>query len=293
MTVAERRRREFEPGLETAVSGVDVLAPCPRCDETRRRLTVNSVAFDVLDPDRFSRACEGFVTCGAAHVVHFLAVHPTVAARQVPAFRTLLNNADLVVSDGAPIAALMRTRDRSARRVTSTEGFLRLCAASGERRLRHFFVGGASEAVSAALESELKRQFSELEIVGRVVPPFRPYTGDEVAELADAIRASGADVVWVGIGAPRQEVLAHRLRKLGAAPVIACIGATFDFVAGTKRRAPAWMRAVGFEWLYRFVQEPRRLWRRYLVGNTRFVGAVVCEGLLRLTHPRPRKARRA
>jgi N-acetylglucosaminyldiphosphoundecaprenol N-acetyl-beta-D-mannosaminyltransferase len=275
------KKRLFEPGLIKALVGVEIADPCPNCATVRRRVSVNSVEFDVLDCSRFVQACDRFVECGESHVVHFLAVHPTVAARQVASYRNLLNSADLVVSDGAPVATVMRLQDGSARRVTSTDGFLRLCDGSGATGLKHYFVGGSSEGVKRALVEELHRRFPEIEIAGFEVPPFRPYTDKEVQDLAASITDSGADVVWIGIGAPKQEVLAHRLRRLGAAPMIACIGATFDFVAGAKTRAPAWMRALGLEWLFRLIQEPRRLWRRYLIGNARFVGAVAADELRR------------
>ena len=98
-------------------------------------------------------------------------------------------------------------------------------------------------------------------------------------QLVASIVGSDADVVWVGLGAPKQEVLSHRLRAAKVAPAIVTIGATFDFVAGTKPRAPKLLRACGLEWLFRVTLEPRRLWRRYLVGNVQFVAGVLAEGI--------------
>jgi N-acetylglucosaminyldiphosphoundecaprenol N-acetyl-beta-D-mannosaminyltransferase len=247
---------------------------CPQCGALRRRITVNTVGFDLLDAARFLEAVDRFVDCGRSHAVHFLAAHPTVLARRDPEYRELLNGADLAVADGAPIAALLRLRDRSARRLTSTDGFLRLCRHSARRRGRHFFLGGANDEVARAVRASVEQSFPGLEIAGSEVPPFRAYDDEELRALAEEIRASGAEVVWVGIGAPKQDVLAQRLRREQAAPVIICIGATFDFVAGTKRRAPGWLRAIGLEWLFRLALEPRRLWRRYLIGNAQFLGGV-------------------
>jgi N-acetylglucosaminyldiphosphoundecaprenol N-acetyl-beta-D-mannosaminyltransferase len=234
------------------------------------------VSFDVLDRASFVASARRFFDCGGSHVVHFLAVHPTVAARHVPSYGEVLGRGDLVVPDGAPIVAVMRRTDSRSRRLTSTDGFLELCRTPG---IRHYFVGGSSDEVASAVRSRLQAEFPTVEIAGFVVPPFRAYTDGELARLAADVRESRADVVWVGIGAPKQEVLAHQLRKLRAAPMIACIGATFDFVAGSKTRAPAWLRAAGLEWLYRLAQEPRRLWRRYLIGNASFVSAVVVDAL--------------
>ncbi len=255
-------------------------------------LTVNSVAFDVLDEHVLARTVQSFGECGRSHVVHFLAAHPTVVARSEPGYRALLTAADLVVPDGAPIAVLMRASRRSARRVTSTDGFLRICADGLPRDARHFFLGGADEAVAGAFRSRVLSTFPELRIAGHVIPPFRPYEPIELLALTSLIQQSGADIVWVGVGAPKQEVLAHQLRSLNAAPVIATIGATFDFVAGTKARAPACMRAVGLEWLYRLCQEPRRLWRRYVLGNAQFLGGVLRDACSGPVHVRRHLSRR-
>lgn len=271
----------LEPALAEHLADVQWARPCDRCAVKRNLVTVNTVAFDVLTKDAFSAAIAQFKECGNSHVVHFLAAHPTVVARQVPAYRDLLGSGDLVVSDGTPIALTMRAQDRRARRITSTDGFFRVCSDGLSRGFRHYFVGGANDAVADAIRENLQASFPRIEIVGFEVPPFRPYEDDEFDALVSSIKASNADVVWVGVGAPKQEVLSHRLRTANAAPAIVTIGATFDFVAGTKRRAPRLLRAFGLEWLFRVTLEPRRLWRRYLLGNAQFVAGVLRDGLRR------------
>lgn len=271
----------LEPALAEHLADAQWTGPCVRCGEARSLLTVNTVGFDVLDEDAFSAALIGFTGCGGSHVVHFLAAHPTVVAREVPAYRDLLESGDLVVPDGTPIALAMRTKDRRSRRITSTDGFFRVCADGLRCDLRHYFVGGANESVAEAMQENLNTTFLGIKIVGFDVPPFRPYDDEEFDELVASIRASDADVVWVGLGAPKQEVLSHRLRAAGAAPAIVTIGATFDFVAGTKPRAPKPLRALGLEWLFRVMLEPRRLWRRYLLGNAHFIAALLRDGVQR------------
>jgi N-acetylglucosaminyldiphosphoundecaprenol N-acetyl-beta-D-mannosaminyltransferase len=271
----------LEPALAEHLADVQWSGPCDCCAARRKLVTVNTVAFDVLTRDAFSAAITQFKDCGNSHVVHFLAAHPTVVAREVPAYRDLLRSGDLVVSDGTPIALTMRTKDRRARRITSTDGFLRVCSDGLLPGLRHYFVGGADNAVAAAIRENLQSSFPGIAIVGFEVPPFRPYEDEEFDELVSSIKASDADVVWVGLGAPKQEVLSHRLRTASAAPAIVTIGATFDFVAGTKPRAPRLLRALGLEWLFRVTLEPRRLWRRYLLGNVQFVAGVLTDGIRR------------
>jgi N-acetylglucosaminyldiphosphoundecaprenol N-acetyl-beta-D-mannosaminyltransferase len=272
-------RAPLEPTLPSSLAGLSWAPPCLECAPARELVDVNTVRFDVLDGPRLVQAFDRFVACGGSHVVHFLAAHPTVAARENAEYRDLLNSGDYVVPDGTPIALVMRAKNASARRLTSTDAFVRVCQAGCDKRLRHYFVGGANDDVATAFEAELRRRYPSIQVAGFTVPPFRPYSDEEVAELSREIRASGADAVWVGLGAPKQDLLAHRLRLHGAAPVIACIGATFDFVAGTKRRAPQAMRSLGLEWVYRLATEPRRLGRRYLIGNTRFVLGVCSDSL--------------
>lgn len=271
----------LEPTLAEHLTHVQWAGPCATCNAKRDLVTVNTVPFDVLSVDTFTSRLDQFCDCGSSHVVHFLAVHPTVVARQVPAYRELLSSGDLVVSDGAPIVVAMRANGRRAKRVTSTDGFYSVCAAGVKRSRKHYFVGGATQAVADAISANLLHSFPEIAIAGFEVPPFRPYTDEEFAALTYDIVASGADIVWVGLGAPKQDVLAHRLRLAGVAPVIVTIGATFDFVAGTKSRAPKWLRLVGMEWFYRMMLEPRRLWRRYLVGNASFIASTVRDSLRR------------
>jgi N-acetylglucosaminyldiphosphoundecaprenol N-acetyl-beta-D-mannosaminyltransferase len=269
----------LEPALAEQLADAQWTCPCDRCEVKRSLVTVNTVAFDVLTTDAFSAAITQFTDCGSAHVVHFLAAHPTVVAREVPAYGDLLRSGDLIVSDGTPIALTMRIKDRRARRVTSTDGFLRVCADGLSSGLRHYFVGGSDDAVARAFRKNLVASFPDIEIVGFEVPPFRPYEEYEFDELVASIKDSDADLVWVGLGAPKQEVLSHRLRTANAASAIVTIGATFDFVAGTKPRAPRLLRACGLEWLFRVTLEPRRLWKRYLVGNVQFVAGVLTDGL--------------
>jgi N-acetylglucosaminyldiphosphoundecaprenol N-acetyl-beta-D-mannosaminyltransferase len=144
--------------------------------------------------------------------------------------------------------------------------------------LRHYLFGGTPEALEK-LQAELRAEEPRIVIAGVESPPFRELSDAEVAEAAGRMRAAGADAVWVGLGAPKQDVMAARLRDVDAAAAIFCVGAAFDFVAGTVPRAPLWMQRSGLEWLHRLLSEPRRLWRRYLIGNPRFVMGVVWDRL--------------
>jgi N-acetylglucosaminyldiphosphoundecaprenol N-acetyl-beta-D-mannosaminyltransferase len=142
------------------------------------------------------------------------------------------------------------------------------CAARGHRV---FLYGGRDQGSLAQLALNLRLRFPGIKIVGGYSPPFRPLTSDEENSVAEQINNARPDVVWVGIGVPKQEKWMAKMRDRLEAPVLAAVGAAFDFHAGRVSQAPAWMQERGLEWTYRIAQEPRRLLPRYLIHNPRFV----------------------
>ena len=124
------------------------------------------------------------------------------------------------------------------------------------------------------MRANLERRHPGIRIVGTESPPFRAIADEELDETVARIRAAEADAVWIGLGAPKQDVMGARLRERDAAPLLFAVGAAFDFIAGTKSRAPEWMQRNGLEWAHRLGSEPGRLWKRYLVGNAQFVAGV-------------------
>lgn len=146
-------------------------------------------------------------------------------------------------------------------------------AASGPDGPAHFFLGGTPETL-AELLAEIGRRWPGLRVAGSWSPPFRDLTTGEIDELVTRIVASGAGIVWVGLGTPKQDWFAKLLAERLPVAAVA-VGAAFDFIAGSQTEAPPWLQRAGLEWSYRLATEPRRLWRRYLVGNPQFVAAVV------------------
>jgi N-acetylglucosaminyldiphosphoundecaprenol N-acetyl-beta-D-mannosaminyltransferase len=205
-----------------------------------------------------------------SHVIHFLAAHPLTIARRDLAFRDVLREADVNIPDGLPLVWAVRAAGGRATRITASDGLLLLSAATAGTDIRHFFFG-STDMVLRRLTANLATAHDGLRIAGTRSPPFRPITDDEFDAMSQEIRAAWTDILWVGMGAPKQNVVAEQLRTRGAAPVIITIGAAFDFAAGVKRRAPPWMQSIGLEWLFRLLQEPRRLARRYVVSNSQFV----------------------
>ena len=197
-------------------------------------------------------------------------VHTTVMAEKDAEYRKIQNSAFLALPDGSPLALVQRLRGyRSAEQVAGPDLMPALWKATEHTAYSHYFYGSTPETIEA-LQKNLGSRYPELKIAGMEAPPFRPLTEEEDRQTVERINASGADFVWVGLGAPKQEkwMYEHRGRIHG---VMFGVGAGFDFHAGTVKRAPDWMRRHYLECLYRLVQDPKRLWKRYVQTNGKFL----------------------
>ncbi len=208
--------------------------------------------------------------------VHLCNAYTIALADEDPEFHRLLRRSTLNFPDGKSLVWANQLVHRGTFvpdvRVYGPDLFLDVVALGRTAGLRHFLLG-STPAVLERLAEELVRRFPGANIAGTSSPPFRALTERERGEQIRLLASSGADVVWVGLGTPKQDWEAARLAA--AVPAVFCaVGAAFDFVAGAKKQAPAWMQRRGLEWLYRLATEPRRLWRRYLFGNARFLIAV-------------------
>jgi N-acetylglucosaminyldiphosphoundecaprenol N-acetyl-beta-D-mannosaminyltransferase len=197
-------------------------------------------------------------------------VHGVIEAQTDENFRRILNGAFLCTPDGMPMVWMGRLRGhREMSRVYGPDLMLDVCAWSEKNPCRHFFFGGAA-GVADALAQKLKAQFPQLQVAGTFTPPFRPLNAAEEKELQEMIRATKADILWVGLSTPKQEkFMAEFLPKLDVTLMIG-VGAAFDFHTGRARQAPRWMQRGGLEWFFRMVTEPRRLGKRYLKNNPLF-----------------------
>lgn len=238
-------------------------------------------------PERAAESLCELATSKSAigHHVHLINAYTVAIADKDPAFATVLSGHSINLPDGKPLTWVSRMR-RDAVPLSQVRGLtfmLNVFNQGREHGVRHYLLG-STEDVLRKLESNLLDQFPGTTIVGSHSPPFRPLTADEYAQQDADIVASGADVVWVGLGTPKQDHESKRLAE--SIPVVAvAVGAAFDFAAGTVKEAPALFQRIGMEWLYRFASEPRRLWKRYVFGNVRFVVSTV-----RGKHRRPRSS---
>ncbi|HWK28867.1 MAG TPA: WecB/TagA/CpsF family glycosyltransferase [Solirubrobacter sp.] len=213
------------------------------------------------------------------------AVHTVMACQEDPELRAAVSGADFTVPDGQPLVwALNLLGHGLSDRVYGPELMDRACAHAAARGTRFYLYGGRNPGALAELARTLRLRHPGLQIVGGYAPPFRELTDAEEAAIAADIDASGADVVWVGIGVPKQEKWMARMRDRLSAPVLVGVGAAFDFHAGLVPQAPPLMQRCGLEWLFRLAQEPRRLWRRYMRYNPRFVAGFARQYLASRTH---------
>lgn len=202
--------------------------------------------------------------------VCFSNVHTTVMAYEDKEYRRVQNAAYVALPDGSPLSYVQRMRGhKEARRVAGPDFMAEMWKATQNKNVKHYFYGSTQDTIDSLKEC-LDKKYPGLQVVGMESPPFRPLTKEEDEEVIARINASGADVVWVGLGAPKQEKWMYEHRgKIHA--LMFGVGAGFDFHAGIAKRAPMWMQTHYLEWLYRLLQDPRRLWKRYVTTNLRFV----------------------
>lgn len=240
--------------------------------ESERRFRVLGIGVDVLQipnaVDQMSRWIDG---AEAGRYVAVTGMHGMVESYRNPRMKRALRAADLVVPDGMSLVWLGRWNGfRLRRRVYGPELMWEFCRKTRHRGFRHFLFGGLP-GVAGELADRMADTFPGLNVVGTYTPPFREGNEPEPESVLDRINRTAPDILWVGLSTPKQEIWMHENRGRLNVPVLVGVGAAFDFHTGRVRQSPVWMREHGLEWLWRLLQEPRRLWRRYLLGGGQFV----------------------
>ena len=197
-------------------------------------------------------------------------VHTTIMAHENPEYMKIQNDAVMALPDGSPLSSYSRESGKSmAKRVTGPDLMKEILMRSGENHWKHFFYGSTEDTLKM-LKEKLTERYPEAEIVGMISPPFREITEEEDAEYIKKINDAAPDFVWVGLGAPKQEIwMAAHKGKINA--LMIGVGAAFDFESGNIKRAPKWMQDMKLEWLYRMMQDPKRLFKRYFVTNIKYL----------------------
>jgi N-acetylglucosaminyldiphosphoundecaprenol N-acetyl-beta-D-mannosaminyltransferase len=240
-----------------------------------RRRAVLGVPLAMVDYERTMDAMDEMVASGTRGYICCSPVHAVMVARDDREMMSALRESTLAVPDGMPLVWAANLLGESiSNRVYGPELMLRYSDRCAEQGHRVWLYGGRDQGALAQLALNMRTRHPGIRIVGGFSPPFRPLTAAEEDQLVARINAERPDVVWVGIGVPKQEKWMARMRERVEAPVMCGVGAAFDFHAGRISQAPPWMQDHGMEWIYRIAQEPRRLLPRYLYYNPRFVLAL-------------------
>jgi N-acetylglucosaminyldiphosphoundecaprenol N-acetyl-beta-D-mannosaminyltransferase len=247
--------------------------PLPRAGEVPTR-DVLGIPVAITDYSQTMDVMDGLIARGERGWICAVAVHAVMVAQSDPETRRALIDATLTVPDGMPLVwAANLLGENLDNRVYGPELMSRYSDRCAESEHRVWLYGGRDQGSLVQLALSMRRKHPGIRIVGGYSPPFRDLTEEEEAALAAQINANKPDVLWVGIGVPKQEKWMARMRERLDVPVMCAVGAAFDFHAGRISQAPNWMQDRGLEWTYRIAQEPRRLLPRYLYYNPRFLGA--------------------
>lgn len=239
----------------------------------------NKILGSRVDPISYTQAVHQVVAWAQHHESRYVCaanVHMLMEAYDSPEFQSVVNTADLVTPDGMPLVwMLQRLGYPRQERVYGPDLTMKLIEIIALQEIRVGFYGGRAETL-AQLTASFKEKYPDLKIVYSYSPPFRQLTDTEDESVICTVNASGVQVLFVGLGCPKQErwMAAHK-KKIQA--VMLGVGVAFDFHAGSKRQAPLWMQRSGLEWIFRFSQEPTRLWRRYLYHNPRFIALALMQ----------------
>lgn len=230
----------------------------------RKRVNIQGVGVDNVTLEEATHRIESLVRIAGSHYVCVASMQDIVIAQKDTMFRQIVNHADLLTPDGWPVVWVMRVNGCTQRqRVTGPDLMLAMCERGAISNHSHFLYGGA-EGVAELAAHRLRERFPGLAVKGVYAPPFRPLTEQEDAEVVEVLNSSGADILWVGLGTPKQHFWIEEHLGRVKIPVMIAVGAALDFHSGRVKRAPKWMQNCGLEWLHRVCQEPSRLGPRYL-----------------------------
>ena len=240
----------------------------------RKAFNVLNVKLDALDVSEVIEKIEQWILSSkrvSAKYICVTNVNSVVEAKNNSYLKQITNQSDISVCDGMPLVWIGRLKGFKLReRVYGFALMKKVLEITREKGYKNYFYG-STESVLKKMLPHIKAEYPGVKISGMHSPPFRPLTGTEKREIIEDINNSNADIVWVGLGYPKQEIWMYEFKDYIKCPVLIGVGAAFDFYSGNKRQAPGWMQNAGLEWLFRFLHEPRRLWKRYLVNNTIFI----------------------
>jgi N-acetylglucosaminyldiphosphoundecaprenol N-acetyl-beta-D-mannosaminyltransferase len=241
------------------------------------RINILGVGINAITLRKAVRQIGAWIENKSHHYVNVCTVHTIMECRRNSDLRRIVNQGGLATPDGMPLVWLCRLfGHKEVTRVYGPDLMLAFCEYSVEKGYRHFFYGGGP-GVAQELAFRLKSRYPGLLVVGSYSPPFRPTGTVEELAVIESINSACPDVIWVGLGTPKQDFWVAQHRSLLNAPVLIAVGAAFDIHAGRVLQAPLWMQRHGLEWFFRLIQEPHRLAYRYLIYNPVFILLVLLQ----------------
>lgn len=240
-------------------------------DHSHRYVDILGVNVSATNMDCAIRAVDRWIRSGQCGYVCVTSVHGVMEAQREPSFRRILNYSMMNLPDGMPLVWVGKLQGvRDIDRVFGPDFMAEICRLSVIRGYRHFLYGGA-QGVAHELKVSLERKFPGIEIVEAYTPPFHPLSDEEECAVVAQIQASRADIVWIGLSTPKQERFMAQFTHRLHVPLLVGVGAAFDYHTGRVADCPRWVKCSGLQWLHRLLQDPKRLWRRYLRNNPVFV----------------------
>ncbi|MCK0090482.1 WecB/TagA/CpsF family glycosyltransferase [Rhodococcus sp. F64268] len=245
----------------------------PYSSEDAPLVRVGKVPFTVSNLDDATKSVISFATNRVGIPIRLANAYCVALAVDDSSYCSIFQGVGITYPDGAPVSWFMRRRNTLARTVRGPDLFCSVLDAGQALNIRHFFYG-TTEKTLCALRDVVADKYPGAIWSGMFAPPFGAVTEALIDEAEERINRANPDIVWVALGTPKQDQIAALLAHRIDIPCIG-VGAAFDFLAGTVKQAPGWIRGTGFEWVYRLAREPKRLWRRYLIGNPKFLYSAV------------------
>ncbi len=243
------------------------------------RVNILGVGIHAITRPQALQQISAWISQQQRHYISVCTVHTIMECQQSATLRQVVNQAGLATPDGMPLVWLSQKQSGlPVSRVYGPDLMLDLCALSIERGYRHYFYGG-QVGLPHELGQKLQQRYPGLQVAGSYAPPFRALTPAEDDQIIQQINQTQPDIIWVGLGTPKQDLWMADHRAQLTAPVLIGVGAAFNIHSGHLRQAPRWMQNYGLEWLFRLSQEPRRLWYRYLIYNPLFIMLIMAQML--------------
>lgn len=239
--------------------------------QKKRSFTVCGIGFCPTTREEFIQEAFSMPTIPVSGTIDLVGVPGIISAKENPKVAEMYAASSFAAIDGMPIVKIAQKKGFHCERCAAPDIMAMMFKESVKQKKTHFFYGGKDDGILRKLRDNLERDYPGIQITGMYAPPFRPLTDTEDKEICDRINSLHPDFLWVGIGAPKQEMWMWNHREKIHGTVMLGVGAGFNFFAGTLDKAPAWMEKASLEWFYRLIKEPKRLWRRYILGGVKWL----------------------